>query len=210
MDWFHNYNCSLIFGVLVFVFFGLFYLFYLRGLVLVSGDYRGGEFICGLLPIFILVIQMLPSLGLLYYYGLMSLFSELGLKVIGYQWYWRYDYSDLGGIFFDSYMKSVDSSFLGDLRLLDVDSRCILPLGVGVRFFVTSLDVIHSWTVFNYFIKLDAMGGVVNVFCFRFPVVGVYYGQCSEICGANHRFMPVVLEITGFELFKDWCLGFFR
>jgi heme/copper-type cytochrome/quinol oxidase subunit 2 len=54
------------------------------------------------------------------------------------------------------------------------------------------------------------MGGVVNVFCFRFPVVGVYYGQCSEICGANHRFMPVVLEITGFELFKDWCLGFFR
>jgi cytochrome c oxidase subunit 2 len=85
---------------------------------------------------------------------------------------------------------------------LDVDSRCILPVGVSVRFFVTSLDVIHSWTIFNLFIKIDAMGGIVNVFCFSFPTVGVYYGQCSEICGANHSFIPIVLEVSIFKLFK--------
>ena len=208
MDWFHNFNCCLIFGVLVFVFLRLYYLFLLRSFFFITGDYRRGEFLCGVFPVFILVLQILPSLGLLYYYGLMSLFVELGLKIIGHQWYWRYDYADLEEVFFDSYIKSRDTSYVGDTRLLDVDSRCILPVGVSVRFFVTSLDVIHSWTIFNLFIKIDAMGGIVNVFCFSFPTVGVYYGQCSEICGANHSFIPIVLEVSIFKLFKYWCLSF--
>jgi cytochrome c oxidase subunit 2 len=114
----------------------------------------------------------------------------------------------LGGVFFDSYIKFNDILVLGDFRLFDVDSRCVLPVNTDVRFFVTSLDVIHSWTIFNLFIKMDAMGGFINVFNFSFPEVGVFFGQCSEICGANHRFMPIVLEVTVFDLFKNWCLFF--
>jgi heme/copper-type cytochrome/quinol oxidase subunit 2 len=208
MDWFHNFNCCLIFGVLLFVSLVLLYLFIGDSFVLVVKEYRWGELLCGTIPVFILVFQIVPSLGLLYYYGLMSLFSDFGLKVIGHQWYWRYDYSDLSDVCFDSYIKSSEVFSLGDFRLLDVDCRCILPASVDVRFFVTSLDVVHSWTIFNLFVKMDALGGFINVFCFRFPVIGVFFGQCSEICGINHRFMPIVLEVTSFELFKYWCLSF--
>jgi len=151
---------------------------------------------------------MVPSLSLLYYYGLISFNSDLSLKVMGHQWYWRYEYSDFDDINFDSYMKSNDLLLLGDSRLLDVDNRCILPNNINIRFCITSLDVIHSWTIFNFFIKLDAISGIISVFYYNFPILGVFYGQCSEICGANHSFIPIVLEITLFEIFKFWCISF--
>ena len=99
-------------------------------------------------------------------------------------------------------MISRDSLLIGDFRLLEVDNRCMLPSNIDIRFCISSLDVIHSWTVFNYFIKLDAISGILSIFFFNFPIIGIFFGQCSEICGANHRFMPVVLEITLFELYK--------
>jgi cytochrome c oxidase subunit 2 len=148
---------------------------------------------------------MIPSLCLLYFFGLLGSDSVLSLKVVGHQWYWSYDYSDFDGLVFDSYIKSIDLLCLGDFRQFDVDSRCCLPFGVGIRFCVTSGDVIHAWSVNGFCIKLDAMSGIISVFFYNFPVVGVFYGQCSEICGANHRFIPVVVEVSLFNFFKEWC-----
>jgi len=151
---------------------------------------------------------MFPSLALLYYYGLIRLYSDLNLKIIAHQWYWSYEYSDFKNVLFDSYIKNIDIFELGDLRLLEVDNRCILPCNINVRFCISSLDVIHSWTIFNYFIKLDAISGIISIFYFNFPMVGIFFGQCSEICGANHSFIPIVLEITLFDMYKNWCLIF--
>jgi cytochrome c oxidase subunit 2 len=148
---------------------------------------------------------MIPSLSLLYYYGLMNVENQLTLKVVGHQWYWSYDFSDVGGLDFDSYIKSLDILVLGDFRQFDVDNRCCLPVDVNIRFCVSSGDVIHAWALNSLGVKLDAIRGIISVFIYNFPVVGVFYGQCSEICGANHRFMPIVLEITLFDLFKEWC-----
>lgn len=104
-------------------------------------------------------------------------------------------------------MKSTDSLVLGEPRLLEVDNRCVLPCDVNMRFCITSADVIHAWALSNLAIKLDAIRGVLSVLNYSFPVVGVFYGQCSEICGANHSFIPIVLEVTLLNNFKFWCLS---
>nr|AQX44516.1 cytochrome c oxidase subunit 2 [Gnathostoma sp. MMS-2017] len=208
MDWFHNFNCSLLFGVLIFVSVMMFYLifgrFYFKGKKV---EYQLGEMLCSLFPTFILVIQMIPSLSLLYYYGLMNLDSSLTVKVVGHQWYWSYEYSDISGVEFDSYMKACDDLEMGEERLLEVDNRCVVPLDVNIRFCITSADVIHSWSIPSMSIKLDAMSGILTSFSYSFPLLGLFYGQCSEICGANHSFMPVALEVTLLDNFKLWCLG---
>lgn len=204
MDFFHNFNCCLILGVILFVimvrFFQIFNFFFFK---LDGFDYRLGELICSIFPILILFLQMFPSLYLLYFLGLMDSVSDLSLKVVGHQWYWSYSYSDFDNLDFDSYYKSLDLLAEGEIRLLDVDNRCILPVNTNVCFCITSSDVIHSWTIFNMAIKLDAMRGILSTFFFNFPVVGLYYGQCSEICGANHSFIPIVLEVTLFNFFKS-------
>lgn len=109
---------------------------------------------------------------------------------------------------FDSFIKSQDSLVLGDLRQLDVDNRCVVPCENDIRFCVSSADVLHAWSLNGMCLKLDAMGGVISVFNYNFPLVGVFYGQCSEICGANHSFMPIVLEVCPFFIFKFWCFSF--
>lgn len=210
IDWFHNFNYSLLLGVLCFVSFCFFFVF-------VGGfffkryniEYQWGELLCGVLPRVVLLIQIIPSLGLLYFYGVMGSFSGLSLKVVGHQWYWSYDFGDVVFLSFDSFMKSVDSLVLGDFRQLDVDNRCVLPFLLDVRFCVSSSDVIHAWALNGLGIKLDAMGGFISVFQYFFPILGVFFGQCSEICGANHSFIPIVLEVSSFLGFKEWCLGFF-
>nr|YP_004927921.1 cytochrome c oxidase subunit II [Cucullanus robustus]ACV96757.1 cytochrome c oxidase subunit II [Cucullanus robustus] len=208
MDWFHNFNCCMLFGVLSFVAVIFFYLllnsFYFKSKKV---EYQLSELFCSILPTLVLVFQMIPSLSLLYYYGLMNLETGLTIKITGHQWYWSYEYSDIPGLEFDSYMKSVDQLCLGDLRLLEVDNRCVIPEGVNVRFCITSGDVIHSWALPSMSVKIDAMSGILSTLFYSFPVLGVYYGQCSEICGANHSFMPVVLEVTLMENFKGWCVG---
>nr|ARS33873.1 cytochrome c oxidase subunit II [Heterakis gallinarum] len=208
MDWFHNFNCSLLFGVLLFVSVMFVYLiannFYFKSKKI---EYQMGEFLCSVLPTLILLMQMIPSLSLLYYYGLMNLDSNLTVKVVGHQWYWSYEYSDIPGLEFDSYMKSLDQLELGEPRLLEVDNRCVLPCDTNIRFCITSGDVIHSWAVPSMSIKLDAMSGILTTLTYNFPVLGVFYGQCSEICGVNHSFMPIVLEVTLLDNFSMWCMG---
>nr|ARS33863.1 cytochrome c oxidase subunit II [Heterakis gallinarum] len=207
-DWFHNFNCSLLFGVLLFVSVMFVYLiannFYFKSKKI---EYQMGEFLCSVLPTLILLMQMIPSLSLLYYYGLMNLDSNLTVKVVGHQWYWSYEYSDIPGLEFDSYMKSLDQLELGEPRLLEVDNRCVLPCDTNIRFCITSGDVIHSWAVPSVSIKLDAMSGILTTLTYNFPVLGVFYGQCSEICGANHSFMPIVLGVTLLDNFSMWCMG---
>lgn len=207
IDWFHNFNYSLLLGVLIFVIFLYVFLYYsviLFKRVLV--EYQFGELLCSIFPTLILVVQIIPSLSLLYYYGLINIDSQLSLKVVGHQWYWTYDFRDIEGLDFDSYIKSLDMLDLGDYRLLDVDNRCVVPNDLNIRFCITSADVLHAWALPNISIKLDAISGIIRVFRYSFPSVGLFYGQCSEICGANHSFMPIVLEVTLFDLFKRWCL----
>jgi len=87
-----------------------------------------------------------------------------------------------------------------------VDNRLVLPRQTNIRFILTSRDVIHSWALPSFFLKLDAIPGLLTVIPFKFPLTGVYYGQCSEICGANHAFIPIVVEVTHFDLFKTWLI----
>nr|UDL72524.1 cytochrome c oxidase subunit 2 [Oesophagostomoides giltneri]UDL72548.1 cytochrome c oxidase subunit 2 [Oesophagostomoides stirtoni] len=206
MDWFHSFNCSLLLGVLVFVVLLFVYLmlnnFYFKSKKI---EYQFGELLCSIFPTLILLMQMIPSLSLLYYYGLMNLDSNLTVKVTGHQWYWSYEFSDIPGLEFDSYMKSLDQLNLGEPRLLEVDNRCVVPCDTNIRFCITSADVIHSWALPTMSIKLDAMSGILSTLCYSFPVVGVFYGQCSEICGANHSFMPIAVEVTLLDNFKSWC-----
>ena len=207
IDWFHSFNSRLIIGVLIFVTSMFLYLifsnFYFKRKKI---EYQFGELLCSIFPTVILLVQIVPSLSLLYYYGLMNIDSQISVKVTGHQWYWRYEVGDIPGLEFDSYIKSLDQLEFGEPRLLEVDNRCVIPMDTNVRFCISSADVIHAWALSNLSIKLDAMRGILSILRYNFPVVGVFYGQCSEICGANHRFIPIALEVTLFDSFKRWCL----
>lgn len=206
IDWFHNFNCGLLLGVLIFVSFLFIYLI-VRDLYFKSKkiEYQFGELLCSIFPTFILLFQIIPSLSLLYFYGLIRLDSRLRVKVIGHQWYWSYEFSDINGLEFDSYIKSTDLLNIGEPRLLEVDNRCVVPYNTNIRFCITSADVIHAWSLSSLSIKLDAIRGILSTICYRFPILGVFYGQCSEICGANHSFIPITLEVTIIDNFKNWC-----
>lgn len=161
---------------------------------------------CRVFPTIILLIQIVPSLSLLYYYGLINLDRQITVKVTGHQWYWSYEFGDVPGLEFDSYIKSLDSLEYGEPRLLEVDNRCVVPRNTNIRFCISSADVIHAWALSSLSVKLDAIRGVLRILSYNFPVIGVFYGQCSEICGANHSFIPIALEVTLFDSFKSWCL----
>nr|YP_009318299.1 cytochrome c oxidase subunit II [Lunella granulata]AOZ71780.1 cytochrome c oxidase subunit II [Lunella granulata] len=164
------------------------------------------ETIWTILPAVILVFLALPSLRLLY------LLDEVGscvltIKSIGHQWYWSYEYSDFLNIEFDSYMVPSDELESGQFRLLEVDHRAVVPINADVRVLVTSADVIHSWAVPSLGVKADAVPGRLNQLSFFIKYPGVFYGQCSEICGANHSFMPIVLEAVEINDFMKWVVA---
>nr|YP_626391.1 cytochrome c oxidase subunit II [Trichonephila clavata]AAS15721.1 cytochrome oxidase subunit 2 [Trichonephila clavata]UQJ77479.1 cytochrome c oxidase subunit II [Trichonephila clavata] len=148
------------------------------------------ESIWTILPAIFLLFIAFPSIRLLY---LMEEFEqpELSIKVLGHQWFWSYEYSDLGIPSFDSYMTSSNNIF----RLLDVDNCLVIPYDTDIRMIVSSSDVIHSWTIPSLGVKVDAIPGRLNQLSFLFNRVGMFVGQCSEICGANHSFMPVVISV---------------
>nr|AMJ17379.1 cytochrome c oxidase subunit II [Rondotia menciana] len=161
------------------------------------------ELIWTILPAFTLIFIALPSLRLLY------LLDELNnplitLKSIGHQWYWSYEYSDFYNIEFDSYMINSNSLKNNEFRLLDVDNRIILPMNNQIRIMVTSTDVIHSWTIPSLGVKIDANPGRLNQTNFFINRPGMFFGQCSEICGANHSFMPIVIESISIKNFINW------
>nr|QLY90047.1 cytochrome c oxidase subunit 2 [Nemotelus notatus] len=161
------------------------------------------ELIWTILPAIILLFIALPSLRLLY---LLDEINEpmLTLKSIGHQWYWSYEYSDFLDIEFDSYMIPTNDLSLDGFRLLDVDNRVVLPMNSQIRILVTAADVIHSWTVPALGVKVDGTPGRLNQTSFMINRPGLFFGQCSEICGANHSFMPIVIESVPINYFIKW------
>nr|YP_003848762.1 cytochrome c oxidase subunit II [Bactrocera minax]ADL14713.1 cytochrome c oxidase subunit II [Bactrocera minax]WCB98491.1 cytochrome c oxidase subunit 2 [Bactrocera minax] len=161
------------------------------------------EMIWTVLPAIVLLFIALPSLRLLY---LLDEINEpsVTLKAIGHQWYWSYEYSDFVNVEFDSYMIPTNELPTDGFRLLDVDNRVILPLNSQIRILVTAADVIHSWTVPALGVKVDGAPGRLNQTNFLMTRPGLFYGQCSEICGANHSFMPIVIESIPTTHFIKW------
>jgi cytochrome c oxidase subunit 2 len=159
-------------------------------------------------PSIILMIIAIPSFALLYSTDEL-IDPSITVKAIGHQWYWTYEYSDYtdsddSSIVFDSYMIPEDDLELGQLRLLEVDNRVVLPVNTHVRVIITAADVLHSWAVPSLGVKCDGVPGRLNQTSVFLKREGVFYGQCSEICGANHGFMPIVVEGVSLDNYINW------
>nr|BBC69441.1 cytochrome c oxidase subunit 2 [Sergia lucens] len=161
------------------------------------------EIIWTILPALILIFIALPSLRLLYLLDEVNN-PSVTIKAIGHQWYWSYEYSDFLQVEFDSYMLPTNELSENGFRLLDVDNRTILPMNTQIRVLISAADVIHSWTIPSLGIKADAIPGRLNQVSFLMNRPGLFYGQCSEICGANHSFMPIVVESVSVNSFLSW------
>nr|QKI36974.1 cytochrome c oxidase subunit II [Podargus ocellatus] len=166
-------------------------------------DAQEVELIWTILPAIVLILLALPSLQILY---MMDEIDEpnLTLKVMGHQWYWTYEYTDFKDLTFDSYMTPTTELSPGHFRLLEVDHRVIIPMESPTRIIVTANDVLHSWAVPALGIKTDAIPGRLNQTSLITTRPGIFYGQCSEICGANHSYMPIVVESTPLLHFENW------
>ena len=159
-------------------------------------------------PSLILVLIAIPSFALLYSMDEI-VDPAVTVKAIGHQWYWSYEYSDYNqsdeqSLAFDSYMIPEDELEAGQLRLLDVDNRVVVPVNTHIRMIITSADVLHSWAVPSLGIKCDAVPGRLNQVNLFIKREGVFYGQCSELCGANHGFMPIAVEAVSLENYISW------
>ena len=179
----------------------------------VPGDVVHGttiEIVWTILPALILMVIAVPSFALLYSVDELT-DPALTVKIVGHQWYWTYEYSDysvddLGEetLEFDSYMLPEDELQRGHLRLLEVDNRMVLPVDTHIRLIVTAADVLHCWTVPSFSVKMDACPGRLNQASLFIQRQGVFSGQCSEICGINHGFMPIAVEALPLEDYVAW------
>lgn len=178
-----------------------------------------------IIPTIILLSILLPTLGFLYsVQNLQNVNPFIEIEIIGSQWYWSYQYTNLYSltnsmmdifdiyakkvlIEFDSFLLKENSLNVGEFRLLEVDHRVTLPILTYIRFFITASDVIHSWAIPALGIKMDAVPGRINEFMCYINEIGVYYGQCSEICGVNHGFMPICIEAVNPYEFWIWVLS---
>lgn len=160
------------------------------------------ETVWTILPAVVLVFLGIPRLKLLYWLELNTFFN-ITLKVTGLQWYWKYCYSNFNNLTIDAFLKTRENLTNGEFRLLETDNRLILPLS-NVRVVVGSEDVIHSWAIPSLGVKIDANSGRLNSLQMRLKSVGLFFGQCSEICGSNHRFIPIRLEVTLLNQFSSW------
>nr|QNE85929.1 cytochrome c oxidase subunit II [Nola holsatica] len=200
---FHDHTLIILIMITVLVGYLLFTLFFNKLTNRYLLENQMIELIWTILPAITLIFIALPSLRLLY------LIDEINkplitLKSIGHQWYWSYEYSDFKNIEFDSYMIPSNELSSNGFRLLDVDNRIILPMNNQIRILVTATDVIHSWTIPSLGVKIDANPGRLNQTNFYMNRPGIFFGQCSEICGANHSFMPIVVESISIKNFINW------
>ena len=158
------------------------------------------EAVWTVLPGVLLIFLALPSLRLLYIIEEVAT-PVYSIKVIGHQWYWSYD---LGYGEYDSYITQTEDLGLGDPRVLDVDNRLTIPYGLWLRILVSSADVLHSWRVPSLGLKVDAVPGRLNQLTFISLLPGVFYGRCTEICGANHSFIPICVESVSPSSWIHW------
>jgi len=215
---FHHDLMFLLIMVVIFVSWVLFRVLVLfsNGANLVSTGVVHGtllEIVWTLVPALILVVVAIPSFSLLYS---IDEFVEprVTVKIIGHQWYWSYEYADYGdsldfdreGLCFDSYMLADDDLSLGNLRLLEVDNRMVLPRETHIRLVVTAADVLHCWAIPSFGVKMDACPGRLNQVSLFIDRPGTFYGQCSEICGVNHGFIPIAVEVVPLEQYIVWVV----
>jgi len=186
-DYIITFLFSIILVVIINIFFSFFRKFY-RGCLSESHQL---ERVWTIVPFILILFILVPSLKSLYLLDT-CLFCGSTITAIGHQWYWAYNLTSDARESFDSYM--VPTGLENSLRLIDADNRLVVPTGVPVRVSCTSVDVIHSWTVPSTGLKIDAIPGRINQFCFSLKRSGIFFGQCREICGANHSFIPIVLE----------------
>jgi cytochrome c oxidase subunit 2 len=166
------------------------------------------EVIWTIVPGLVLMVIAIPSFALLYAADEL-VDPAMTIKVVGHQWYWSYEYSDYEtddgeSLNFDSYIVQEDDLTIGQLRLLEVDNRVVVPTNTHVRVIVTAADVLHCWAVPSFGFKIDACPGRLNQSSIFVQREGVYYGQCSEICGVNHGFMPIVVEAVSLDNYVSW------
>nr|YP_001531180.1 cytochrome c oxidase subunit II [Stylephorus chordatus]BAF91451.1 cytochrome c oxidase subunit II [Stylephorus chordatus]BAF91464.1 cytochrome c oxidase subunit II [Stylephorus chordatus]BAF91477.1 cytochrome c oxidase subunit II [Stylephorus chordatus] len=161
------------------------------------------EVVWTVLPAVILILIAMPSLRILY---LMDEINDphLTIKALGHQWYWSYEYTDYEDLAFDAYMIPTQDLNPGQFRLLETDHRVVVPVDSPIRMLISAEDVLHSWAVPALAVKMDAVPGRLNQTALVISRPGIYYGQCSEICGANHSFMPIVVEAVPLQYFESW------
>ncbi len=162
-----------------------------------------------IIPVLILVAIAIPSFRLLYLQRTIPE-ADMTIKAIGYQWYWGYEYSDLDDVSFESIMLTKDEvkekGLPSSLYLLETDTEIVVPVNKTIRLQVTAEDVIHAWTIPSFGVKIDAVPGRLNEAWFKATKTGIYYGQCSELCGINHAFMPIRVRVVTQDEFDSWTV----
>nr|AST14934.1 cytochrome c oxidase subunit 2 [Hammerschmidtiella sp. ZengetLiu-2016] len=209
--WLMYFVCSIMLGIMFFVICLMVMMIFSKSVVKkFYYNFSSHEICCTLVPIVILSSQVYCSFIITYWDSQLFLGGEsadkwLNVKITGNQWYWSYEYVSWGSwAKYDSYMLGSSKLSLGDLRLLEVDMRLVLPMNKPVILSITSADVIHSWSLPDYGLKVDAVPGMENNTLVYFSNMGVFYGMCSEICGTGHSYMPIVVEVVPEGVFIDW------
>nr|YP_009733510.1 cytochrome c oxidase subunit II [Krisna concava]QHV34348.1 cytochrome c oxidase subunit II [Krisna concava] len=199
---FHDHSMMIIMMITVTVMFMMYSLFMNKLINRFMLEGQMIELIWTIIPAILLVFIALPSIRILYLLEEVNN-PNLTVKTIGHQWFWSYEYFDYKEIEFDSYMKPI-TKMKNEFRLIENDNRLILPFNTKIRVIVSSSDVIHSWTIPCLGVKIDAVPGRINQSTFMMTRPGLYFGQCSEICGSNHSFMPIMLESINMNSFLNW------
>ena len=163
------------------------------------------EILWTLIPCLILIVMAVPSFKILYKQDTIPK-ADVTVKAIGYQWYWGYEYPD-ENIIFDSYMIETKDLKKNQPRLLTVDHEVVVPVNKVVKVLITANDVLHAWALPSFGVKRDAVPGRINETWFKAEKVGTYYGQCSELCGIKHAFMPITVRVVSDEEYQEWLTG---
>ena len=163
------------------------------------------EVLWTLIPCLILIVMAVPSFKILYKQDTIPK-ADVTVKAIGYQWYWAYEYPD-ENIIFDSYMIEEKDLKENQPRLLAVDNEVVVPVNKVVKVLITANDVLHAWALPSFGVKRDAVPGRINETWFKAEKVGTYYGQCSELCGIKHAFMPIAVRVVSEEDYQEWLTG---
>ena len=162
------------------------------------------EVLWTLIPCLILIVMAVPSFKILYSQDTIPK-ADVTVKAIGYQWYWGYEYPDQN-IYFDSYMVEDKDLDENQPRLLAVDNELVVPVNKVIKVMITANDVLHAWALPSFGVKRDAVPGRINETWFKAEKVGTYYGQCSELCGIKHAFMPIEVRVVTDEEYEEWLL----
>jgi len=161
------------------------------------------EVLWTVIPVILLIIIAIPSFRILYTAETIPK-ADLTIKAIGNQWYWSYEYPDYDDFSFDANMLQDDELSDPSLRLLETDTQIVVPVNKVVKLLITSNDVLHAWTIPAFAVKKDAVPGRLNETWFKAEKTGTYYGQCSELCGPKHAFMPINVKVVSQDEFDDW------